>query len=133
MTNQTTKSHVLEADLKIERLPGKAEGRSAGSAVGPFVFIATVAHDRKAVFDDQVLDAFSRLEQQLEALGSSKLSLLSVTVYLADMAMKKRFDELWIIWIGADQNHWPQRACVAVTLAETTLVEIVTLALRGNA
>lgn len=115
----------------IERLPGKSEGRSAGSAFDRFVFIATVAHDRTAGFDDQVLDVFARLEQQLESLGSSKVRLLSVTVFLTDISKKKRLDQLWINWIGPDRQNWPQRACLAVTLADTTLVEFTTVALRG--
>lgn len=119
-------------DLKIERLPGKALGRCAGSAFGPFVFIATVAHDRSADFHDQTLDVLSRLEEQLASLGSVKGAILSATVFLSDMANKETFDREWIEWIGPDQAGWPQRACVGAALAGTTQVEIVLIAVRQS-
>lgn len=114
----------------IERLPGKAEGRSAGSAFGPLVFLATVAHDREADFRSQVTDVLSRLEGQLLDLGSNKEIILSATVYLADMANKLAFDAAWIEWIGPNRRAWPQRACVGASLAQGTHVEIAVIAAR---
>ena len=117
----------------IERLPGKAEGRSAGTAFGPLVFLATVAHDRTANFRSQVLDVLSRIEEQLHALGSDKTIVLSTTVYFADMTNKPDFDAAWIDWIGPDRQAWPQRACVGATLAGGTLIEIALIAARRQA
>ncbi|MER9076721.1 Rid family hydrolase [Mesorhizobium sp. M0904] len=114
--------------MKIERLPGKALGRSIGSAFGPFVFIATVANDRTANLVVQTKDLLSRLEDQLLALGSHKGAIVSATVYLADMSRKTEFDNVWVEWIGDDQSHWPQRACVGAVLAEQTAVEISVIA-----
>jgi enamine deaminase RidA (YjgF/YER057c/UK114 family) len=37
-------------------------------------------------------------------------------------------DEVWNEWIGPE--NWPQRACVQVTLAVNTLVEITVVAAR---
>lgn len=116
--------------MNIQRLPGKAIGRSAGSAFGSFVFIATVANDRKADLASQSRDLLSRLEGQLKALGSDKTTLLSATVYLADMSRKSEFDKIWIEWIGDEQSNWPQRACVGATLAESIAVEIAVVAVR---
>ncbi|MDX8470180.1 Rid family hydrolase [Mesorhizobium sp. VK23B] len=126
LTNQNRSNYM------IQRLPGKAPGRSAGSAFGSFVFIATVADDRKADLVLQSSDLLSRLEGQLSALGSDKSSILSATVYLADMSRKSEFDKIWIEWIGEDQRDWPQRACVGAVLAEQTAVEISVIAVRRD-
>ncbi|WP_051069005.1 Rid family hydrolase [Mesorhizobium metallidurans] len=118
--------------MEIQRLPGKALGRTAGSAFGSVVFIATVAHDRNADLVLQSSDLLSRLEEQLGALGSDKSCILSATVYLADMSRKSEFDQIWIEWVGEDQRHWPQRACVGAVLAEQTAVEISVIAVRRD-
>ena len=119
--------------MKIERLAGKAPGRSAGSAFGQLVFIATVANDRDADLVDQSRDVLARLEGQLGELGSDKAKLLSATIYLANMSRKNEFDSVWIDWIGDDQTNWPQRACVGASLAGNTAVEISIVAVRRNA
>jgi enamine deaminase RidA (YjgF/YER057c/UK114 family) len=124
---------VAPRSAPIERLAGQALGRSAGSAFGPMVFIATVAHDRQANLETQARETLARLNEQLAALGSDKTLLLSVTVYLADMADKARFDAIWIEWIGAEPSHWPQRACVGAALAGETRVEISVVAVRAAA
>lgn len=118
--------------MKIERLPGKAIGRSAGSAFGELVFVATVAHDREAGLAAQSKDLLSRLEGQLSELGSSKTAILSAAVFLADMQTKSEFDAIWIDWIGEDQSNWPQRVCVGASLAGRTAVEVSVTAVRGK-
>ena len=46
--------------------------------------------------------------------------------YITDMAHKPEMDAVWCAWVARD--GWPQRACIAVKLADRDLVEIVVTA-----
>ncbi|WP_324275292.1 RidA family protein [Blastococcus brunescens] len=63
-------------------------------------------------FDVQVAQVLDNLDQCLRTAGSSREQLLSVTVYVTDIAQWPAFDAAYAQWIGA---HRPARAvaCVA--------------------
>ena len=113
--------------VTISRIYGPAKGRGIASVHGGLVY--AVAYDPNLVpgITDQTRNALSFLDQTLEEAGSSKSSLLQVTVYLDDMSMKRDMDEVWCDWIGSQEN-WPQRACVGTDLAGNDLIEIVVTA-----
>ncbi|MBI1779260.1 MAG: hypothetical protein HYR63_28335 [Proteobacteria bacterium] len=115
---------------KIQRLPGRSPGRSAGSAHGPFAWTATTATDKTGDLVVQVRQVFEKLQSQLLKMGSDKRNIISATVWLADLRQKPLFDEEWLDWVGPEPQHWPQRACIGATLADGSLVEIAVLALR---
>ena len=63
-------------------------------------------------FDLQVAQVLDNLDQCLSTAGSSREQLLSVTVYVTDIAQWPAFDAAYAQWVGA---HRPARAvaCVA--------------------
>lgn len=63
-------------------------------------------------FDAQVAQVLSNLDACLRTAGSSREQLLSVTVYVTDIAQWPAFDSAYAQWVGA---HRPARAvaCVA--------------------
>ena len=65
---------------------------------------------------DQARQVLAQLEETLAKAGSSKQRLLMCTIYLADMADRPAFNEVWDAWLVPGTA--PVRACVQVGLAE---------------
>ncbi len=116
---------------EIERYPGPATGRTKTSAYGDLVYTVWVSPDPDADITEQTRRTLDAIQDNLVEAGSDKTRLLSVTVYITDMANKPAMDVVWNEWIGGDTEHWPQRACVQVGLAADTLVEVVAVGVRG--
>jgi len=112
--------------MTIERWQGSAKGRNRAVRHGDTVY--TVATAPGADIQSQTRAALAAIDANLADAGSDKTRLLSVQIFLADMAQKEAMDEVWNAWIGPDWENWPQRACVGAPLAGDTLVEIVVTA-----
>ena len=70
-------------------------------------------------------------DRGLAQAGTDKTRLISVQVYLYDVAGKKGvFDEMWANWIGREPAHWPMRSCVQVTFAGNNMIEMLAMAVR---
>lgn len=115
----------------IERIQGGARGRSSASAWKDLVWAVATAPDKSGAITDQTRGALAKIDEHLAACGTDKSRIINATVYMNDMSMKARMDEVWCEWIGADEASWPQRACIGVELAPGDLVEIVVIAVRG--
>ncbi|MCP4290529.1 MAG: RidA family protein [bacterium] len=61
----------------------------------------------------------------LEQYGSSPRHLLSVTIYLKDMAHFKAMNEVWDAWVVP--GFEPARACVEARMARDTLLVEMTV------
>jgi enamine deaminase RidA (YjgF/YER057c/UK114 family) len=109
--------------MTIERWKGSAAGRNRTVRHGGIVY--TVATAPGADIRTQTRAALSAIDANLAEAGSDKTCLLSVQIFMADLAQKAAMDEVWNAWIGPDWQNWPQRACVGAPLAGDTLVEIV--------
>jgi enamine deaminase RidA (YjgF/YER057c/UK114 family) len=112
----------------IRRWPSGAAGRSRTVAAGGFAWTVANATDPSAGFEAQVRESLRMLDSHLEEAGSSRGSLVSVQVLLANIGDRPAFDALWVDWIGPDPAHWPQRACFQAALAPGLLVEIIAVA-----
>jgi enamine deaminase RidA (YjgF/YER057c/UK114 family) len=64
----------------------------------------------------QTQEVLSQLEATLLKAGSAKDQLLMCTIYLADMADREAFNEVWDAWLVPGTA--PVRACVQVGLAD---------------
>jgi len=62
-------------------------------------------------FDMQVAQVLANLDSVLAACGCSRLDLLQVRVYLCDIGLWPRFNDLYAAWMGA---HRPARCVVPV-------------------
>jgi enamine deaminase RidA (YjgF/YER057c/UK114 family) len=64
--------------------------------------------------EEQASVALGRIDTLLEQAGSSKRQLLSVTIYLKDIALFDRMNAVWQDWV--DPEHLPARCTVQATL-----------------
>src|SRR5262245_51101633 len=98
--HQAMEKHVH--DIIIPRSRGVADGRSSGSAFGEYAWAVASSDDKTLDLRDQTDRCFAKIDRVLGELGSRKGLILSVTVYLANMTDKGRFDALWRDWVGPD-------------------------------
>lgn len=76
---------------------------------------------------DQTSDILKSIDDLLSQASSSKSKLLSVVIYLADMATFEEMNAVWDQWVDADNA--PARACVESKLAAPQFgVEICVIA-----
>lgn len=117
--------------LPIQRLdPGP---RMAEAAVfNGLVFLAGQVAETHAGTDvaTQTQECLDRIDTLLARVGSSKARVLSVTIYLADMADYDAFNAVWDRWVPEGQT--PARACVQARLAGDEFnVEVCAIAAAG--
>jgi enamine deaminase RidA (YjgF/YER057c/UK114 family) len=112
--------------MAIERWKGTAAGRCRMVKHAGTVYTVATARDKGPSVKRQTEDTLAQIDASLAEAGTNKSKLLSATVYITDMAHKPEMDAVWCAWVHPD--GWPQRACVAVTLADKDLVEIVVTA-----
>lgn len=119
--------------MVISRFRGGAAGRNRAVAANGFVWAVAVAADDSLDVAGQTRQCLDSLAHSLAEAGSDRGRIVSAQVYLADIATKPQMDAVWNEWIGEDWRGWPQRACVGAGLEGGTLVEIVLVALTGEA
>lgn len=112
--------------LPITRYTGMAPGRSRAVAYGNLVFTVAVADTAELDMRKQTAEALAKIDRHLHEAGTDKSRLLSVTVYIADMALKAQMNEVWLGWV--DRANEPQRACIGATLEHPHMIEIVAVA-----
>jgi len=114
----------------IKRVPGSVVTRSQAVAYGGLVFTVATAVEKPADFYLQMKDALRAVDKQLAAAGSDKSRVLTVTIYVADVARKAEINRAWDEWV--DRSHPPVRACAEVVLEGADLVELVVTAAAGH-
>jgi enamine deaminase RidA (YjgF/YER057c/UK114 family) len=110
----------------IVRLKGSVATRSQAVAYGGLVFTVATASEKTADFYAQMKSALAAVDRQLAAAKSDKTRVLSVVIYIADIARKAEINRAWDEW--ADPAHAPMRACVQAGLEGADLVELVVTA-----
>ena len=86
-----------------------------------------VARNRDGDIRAQTADVLERLEATLVEMGSDRSKLLSVTIYLTDMADFQAMNEVWDGWV--DGPDAPARTTVQAALASPALrIEIAAIA-----
>lgn len=112
----------------IVRLPGKQKTRCRATVHGGLVFAVAVAPDKVPSMYEQTRMALADADATLAEAGTDKSRILAAMVYVADMKQKHEMNRAWDEW--ADLKNPPMRACVGVTLADASLVEIVITAAK---
>ena len=79
-----------------------------------------VAKDDTADIKGQTATTLEKIEELLSSVNSDKTRLLSVTIYLSDMALFKEMNEVWDAWVTPDTA--PARACVEARMARPELL-----------
>ncbi len=79
-----------------------------------------VAKDASADIKTQTTTTLEKIDELLAGVNSDKTRLLSVTIYLADMALFKAMNEVWDAWVPPGAA--PARACVQASMARPELL-----------
>ena len=81
----------------------------------------------EADIDEQTLEMLGHIDRLLAECGSSKRHLLSVQIFLADIAEIARMNAVWDAWVTP--SHTPPRATVQAKLADPRWrIEVVVVA-----
>ena len=102
--------------MTIRRL--QPEARLAGAVVhGNTVYLAgQVADDTSRDAEGQMADILRQIDALLAEAGTDKRHLLTVQIYIADLADFDGMNRAWDSWI--DPAHLPARATVRADLHE---------------
>lgn len=116
----------------IVRTPGNAR-MSKMVRAGNLLFLAgqtSSGAPRAHTIEEQAVEALGRIDALLEQAGSTRQDLVSVTIYLKDMALFDRMNAVWQDWV--DPAHLPARCTVqaALGLPELLVEFSVTAAVR---
>ena len=86
-----------------------------------------VAEDADKGIQEQTSTMLDKVASLLQQAGSDKEHILSATIYINDMTLFSRMNEIWDNWIP--EGHAPARACVEARMARPELlVEISVIA-----
>lgn len=85
---------------------------SAAVRAGDLVFVSGQIGTRGGTFSHEVETALAAVERELRRAGAGLDDLVSVTVYLTDIAQYGAFNEIYAATIP---EPWPARAVVEVT------------------
>jgi enamine deaminase RidA (YjgF/YER057c/UK114 family) len=84
---------------------------------GETIYLAgQVADDTSADISGQTKQVLSAIDKLLAEAGSDKTKILSVTIYIADMADFAGMNAVWESWVPA--GHTPARATVEAKMAK---------------
>ena len=112
----------------IERLHVGPRLSEAAIAVGTVYLAGQVPElHPEADLEDQTREVLGHIDRLLHECGSSKAHLLSVQIFLADIADIARMNAVWDAWVMP--GHTPPRATVQAKLADPRWrIEIVVVA-----
>ncbi|WP_020186272.1 RidA family protein [Methylopila sp. 73B] len=97
---------------------------------GTIYFGGLIADDVAQGMGEQTADICRKLDKLLAEAGSDKTKLLSATLYVTDMSLKKEMNDAWTAWLAADDL--PARATLGVAeLGKGVLIEVVVTAARS--
>ena len=86
---------------------------------GTVYLCGQVAKTRDGDIQTQTRETLDKIEALLAEAGSDKNHLLSVTIYLKDMADFAEMNSVWDNWV--EEGHAPARACVHAAMASPEL------------
>lgn len=86
-------------------------------------YFVEIADDPKQDVRGQVAQVLAQIDGRLALVGSDRMRILQVLIYLADLKDGPVLNELWDAWVP--EGHAPARACVEAGLAPGYRVEMV--------
>lgn len=114
----------------IQRLQVATRYSEAAIFNGVVYLAGQVPNDATKDIAGQTAEVLAMIDDLLAQAGSSKDHLLSVTIYLQDMADYAAMNKVWDAWLN--QGFAPPRACVQAALANPDWkVEMVVVAAQA--
>ncbi|GGK62537.1 RidA family protein [Amphritea balenae] len=86
---------------------------------GTAYFCGQVPKDETADMTGQTITVLEKIEDLLAEVGSDKKSILSVTIYVNNMAEFAEMNAVWDSWVAP--GFAPARACVEAQMARPEL------------
>lgn len=94
-------------------------------------FVEVPDTDLDADIKGQVQQVLDQAQNALNKIGSNKTRVLSVTIYVTDLANLAGLNEVWDNWF--EDGTAPSRACIKAELADPRyLVEMAFVAAAGE-
>lgn len=113
--------------MTLQRLHPATRYSEATIHQGTVYLAGQVPRDAIADIETQTRDVLEQIDTLLTEAGSDRDHLLSVTIYLSDLADYDGMNRVWDAWLRA--GHAPPRACVQARLANPAWkLEIVVVA-----
>lgn len=100
---------------EIQRLNKSPRMSQAVRANGMVFLSGQVATDLNGSIEQQTAEVLARIESLLCQAGSNKSLLISINIWLSDIADFDRMNAVYEQWLG--NSDQPTRACVQSTLA----------------
>jgi enamine deaminase RidA (YjgF/YER057c/UK114 family) len=98
---------------------------------GTVYLAGQIAEDTEQDITGQTREVLGHIDRLLEEANSDKTLLLSVQIYISDMANFPAMNALWDTWVAA--GNTPPRATVEAKLANPAcLVEVVVVAAQRS-
>lgn len=91
-------------------------------AGGLYFIGGTTADDKTAGIEGQTEQILTKLDGFLSQVGSNMDCVVQATIYMSDLSLKSRLNEVWGKFFQPD--HLPARVAVGAVLAKGTLVEM---------
>ena len=110
----------------IIRHPASIPQRSRSASYQGIIVTVALATVKSPSLYEQAKQALERLDSHLIDFGATKSHLLSVIIYIADIARKHELNDAWNAWV--DMENPPVRVCVGAVLEGDDLVEILATA-----
>lgn len=110
----------------IVRHPGAVKSRSKLVRANGFVFFNVVPSKKGQSTAEQMEEVLALVDSRLSECGLEKSSLISITVYISEIARKGDMNDIWERWV--DLENAPIRACIGSELDGEDLVELSVVA-----
>lgn len=97
---------------------------------GDMVYLSgVIAETWDADIITQTQEMFAQVDALLEAAGTDKSAILSMTFWIADLADYQGFNDVYDAWV--DKENLPARATVKAELVDPRLrIEVMTIAAK---
>lgn len=113
--------------MSIERHHPSARASKIVIHNGTVYLSGQVANNVEADIQGQTQDCLDKVTALLAEAGSSRDHILSVTIFIKDMANFAAMNEIWNAWVADHEK--PVRACVQAQMARDAIeVEICVIA-----
>ena len=115
--------------MTISRFEGTGRMSRVVEHNGTIYLCGQTCGDPDTDVQQQTKVVLRKIEDLLENYGSDKQHILSVTIYLRDIALFAKMNEVWDSWVI--DGFEPARACVEARMArENLLVEMSVVAAK---
>lgn len=113
-------NHNREIAMDIQRFETNQRMSRAVIHNNTVYLCGQVASDASADMAEQTRTTLEKIDALLASVGTDKTRMLSVTIYISDMALFQEMNAVWDAWVP--EGLAPARACVQAKMARPELL-----------